>query len=664
MKTKLLCFLLFIGFGASAQISVTEGFESGAIPSGWASNSFMIVNNGGVSCAGTYSVRINLTQLGQGGVQTGYLVTQNYTSNGNQINFSIGYNKNNSSSGFAGNIKLYYAVNNSATFVQFASSTSFPTTCFNGTGTISGTIPAGVIASGSTVRFKIEVNHSASYAYVNVDDLIITQDVLSGNQTIAEYSFNNTYNNLLGTAPFSSNSGTSFTTDRNGTANSALNINNTGTSATINGLPYGNSPRTISFWAKLNVIQFPYNMTFSYGQGSESSAIGGSFNSTTVDYFGYANNFNANSNSNPSTWYHFTYTYDGTTAKIYKNGELLGSQSKTWNTINNSNLFKLGVGVGGELNFNGAIDDLKIFNYVLTDAEINNLYTYNALIPLTDTAIYNFTFNNTYYDVTLVNGFTSAGNFTTDRSGNINAALQLNNSGTMVSLPNLPIGNASRSVSVWIKMSSYFSDNYLFNYGTLAANQAYGFSLKSNLINNYGWANDLTNATSIPLNTWKHLVVTFNTSTDLASIYLDGVLVTSASKPDWNTSNVINFYLGRSSAGASSFNGAVDDLKIYNYALSPSEITNLYNLNTTVLGLDNYNQTDFKVSLYPNPVNNILNIDIVSEIQSVEIFTIQGQKVLSSKQNQINVENLPSGIYTVKITDNNDKVAVKKIIVE
>ena len=194
MKTKLFSFLFMLFCSVlSAQINVTESFELGSVPSGWATNSFNIVNDGSVSCDGTYSLRINLTQLGNGGVQTGYFVTQNYTSNGEQITFSVGYNKNNSSASFSGNIKLYYAVNNSATFVQFATSTSFPTSCFNDTGKITGNIAAGVVTSGSVVRFKVEVNHSANYAYVNVDDLEITQNVSTINQTIAEYNFNNTY---------------------------------------------------------------------------------------------------------------------------------------------------------------------------------------------------------------------------------------------------------------------------------------------------------------------------------------------------------------------------------------------------------------------------------------------------------------------------------------
>ncbi len=231
------------------------------------------------------------------------------------------------------------------------------------------------LANNTTYFIRIESTNSVGTTYSS-QYIVTTGDYTDA---IADYRFNNYLTDINGANPFSSNAGVSFTTDRFGNTSSALNINNTGSSATIPGLPYSNSPRTICFWAKVNVMQNPYNMTFSYGSAGISNACGGSFNSSLVEYFGYANNFNVSSTNSLNTWYFFTYTYDGTNAKIYKNGVLLSSTPKTWNTINNSNIFKLGTGVGGELNFNGAIDDLKIFNYVLTDTQISNLYTNNVL---------------------------------------------------------------------------------------------------------------------------------------------------------------------------------------------------------------------------------------------------------------------------------------------
>lgn len=72
--------------------------------------------------------------------------------------------------------------------------------------------------------------------------------------------------------------------------------------------------------------------------------------------------------------------------------------------------------------------------------------------------------------------------------------------------------------------------------------------------------------------------------------------------------------------------------------------------------------SDFK--LFPNPVNDLLNIETTVELQSVEIYNIQGEKILSSNQKQINVSDLAAGIYIVRIQDIENNIATKKIIIE
>ncbi|MQP23481.1 T9SS type A sorting domain-containing protein, partial [Flavobacterium sp. LMO8] len=114
--------------------------------------------------------------------------------------------------------------------------------------------------------------------------------------------------------------------------------------------------------------------------------------------------------------------------------------------------------------------------------------------------------------------------------------------------------------------------------------------------------------------------------------------------------------------GYNYFNGAIDDLKIYNYALNATEISSLYTNNT--LSTSDFSQNNLEVALYPNPVNDILNIETALELQSVEIYNIQGQKVLSSNQKQINVSDLAAGMYMVRIQDIDNNIATKKIVIK
>lgn len=71
------------------------------------------------------------------------------------------------------------------------------------------------------------------------------------------------------------------------------------------------------------------------------------------------------------------------------------------------------------------------------------------------------------------------------------------------------------------------------------------------------------------------------------------------------------------------------------------------------------------LKMYPNPAKNILNIETaLNNKVSVIIFDIVGKQFLNSNvnNNTVNIENLNSGIYMVKITENGKTVTQKLII--
>ena len=84
---------------------------------------------------------------------------------------------------------------------------------------------------------------------------------------------------------------------------------------------------------------------------------------------------------------------------------------------------------------------------------------------------------------------------------------------------------------------------------------------------------------------------------------------------------------------------------------------------TVTLSENDFNSTTSFI-LYPNPVNDVLNIETALEVKSVEIYNIQGQKVLSSNQKQINVSDLAAGIYMVRIQDIDNNIATEKIVIK
>lgn len=69
------------------------------------------------------------------------------------------------------------------------------------------------------------------------------------------------------------------------------------------------------------------------------------------------------------------------------------------------------------------------------------------------------------------------------------------------------------------------------------------------------------------------------------------------------------------------------------------------------------------IAVYPNPASNTLNIQGIDNIQMIEIHSITGQKVQASVlDSQIDVSALESGIYFLKLTDDQNRSAIQKFI--
>jgi uncharacterized protein YjdB len=68
------------------------------------------------------------------------------------------------------------------------------------------------------------------------------------------------------------------------------------------------------------------------------------------------------------------------------------------------------------------------------------------------------------------------------------------------------------------------------------------------------------------------------------------------------------------------------------------------------------------VSVYPNPVADVLNIETAQDVLLAEVYSAQGQKVLAANSNAINVSGLASGIYVVRVVLQNGASQNIKIV--
>ncbi|HMK06374.1 MAG TPA: T9SS type A sorting domain-containing protein, partial [Flavobacterium sp.] len=89
-------------------------------------------------------------------------------------------------------------------------------------------------------------------------------------------------------------------------------------------------------------------------------------------------------------------------------------------------------------------------------------------------------------------------------------------------------------------------------------------------------------------------------------------------------------------------------------------------ISCAVLAVNDFGTAN-EMKVYPNPVKDMLNITFDKEITSVSIYNILGQEVVSkplhANEGKIDVSNLKSGTYLVKVYAN-DQVKTLKIIKE
>jgi hypothetical protein len=79
-------------------------------------------------------------------------------------------------------------------------------------------------------------------------------------------------------------------------------------------------------------------------------------------------------------WYHLVGTYDGSTVKFYRNGILRDENTGSFSfDMTYADPFTIGYRNGNSQYFDGTIDDVRIFNYALSESQVKTLYNNGAI---------------------------------------------------------------------------------------------------------------------------------------------------------------------------------------------------------------------------------------------------------------------------------------------
>ncbi len=83
------------------------------------------------------------------------------------------------------------------------------------------------------------------------------------------------------------------------------------------------------------------------------------------------------------------------------------------------------------------------------------------------------------------------------------------------------------------------------------------------------------------------------------------------------------------------------------------------------LGVTKFIDSKNKISLYPNPAKNVLNVKSDNTISKIDVYDMQGKKVASrNNTSDINVSSLGKGIYIISVVHDNGSVASKQFAKE
>jgi len=158
--------------------------------------------------------------------------------------------------------------------------------------------------------------------------------------------------------------------------------------------------------------------------------------------------------------------------------------------------------------------------------------------------------------------------------------------------------NNSRSIDIWFQVSNSTSRHVLCSWGGFSTNGLCNLEINQIIgaSTNYpyfvGFDNDAYVAQTIPVNTWTNLTLTYNggniNSINGINLYINGILKTSLFPNGNTTLNTPNskVYLGYEGANnRNPMNGRISICKIYNRALSATEIRQNYNATKTRFGL-------------------------------------------------------------------------------
>jgi hypothetical protein len=401
---------------------------------------------------------------------------------------------------------------------------------------------------------------------------------------VAEYKFENSMRDTSGNALHGTLSGT--------TSFGAGRIDATCLTLTGGDVSYGEIPNllgndfSIAFWVK--TTSTAATGQWWNGDGLVDGEVGGVMNDFGVSLVGTKVGFGvggpdvtitSTSAINDGQWHHIVATRNGTTGglQLYVDGNLQATGAGSALTRTAPVSLRLGCLQSGYNNFAGSLDEVRLYNYVLTTNEISTLANQGSMLV----ARYQFE-GNAMDSSGFGNDGTTNGNISYVAGKVDSLAAQFDGSSSYVQIPVAAVGDFS--IAYWMKTTAtagtgqWWAGKGIVDGEVGGSTADFGTSLLGNKVA-FGVGNPDTTITSTTIvndGQWHHVVVTRATVSGAMKLYVDGNLQATGTGATGARTGPTALRIGGIQAGGGFFVGALDDVRIYNYVINASQVSALY----------------------------------------------------------------------------------------
>jgi hypothetical protein len=284
-------------------------------------------------------------------------------------------------------------------------------------------------------------------------------------------------------------------------------------------------------------------------------------------------------------WYHVvSVVYGPDNVTFYRDGVVVGTLANTGQSNRDPDRFWIGGDEFGEY-FNGDIDDMMVYNRALSGSEITEIYNAQAPVAFPTDYVAYWKFDGDATDETGTNNGALGGNpqFVPSVNGQ---ALEFDGAGDAVIVPDsvsLSPTGTGLTLTAWVYCNGPTDTDDRIIHKNSAWSLQMGPPCDVLMGMYHGGFSETASPVSCNLNEWCFITGVYNGAN--MSTYKDGVFITSAAKTGNMADSAVDLYIGVDEDGSSgAFSGSIDDVMVYDRALSEAEIQAVYSIFPTDCG--------------------------------------------------------------------------------